>query len=535
MGKRKDQSEAAGADSATATVEKPKRSRRGRMRESAGGAEAFVAGAGAAAPLDFDAGEIGERLRLFWKSGHGDQFVRQGADGRWSIWPKLAIMDEMRMLPDRLIAMKAREGERLSEAQRVLLWVRQERCLDEIFPALPGYGSGIYQMETGERVLVRTEARRVVPEAGEWPTIGALVKGLLDRSEVAGDVDQSVFFYAWCKVALESLMRGKPGSWRAGHAMILAGPAGCGKSRLQENVITPLLGGRFADPQKFLFGTDEFNADVFAAEHLSMGEVPLPSQKTVDRTALAERIKQVVANAAQRMRLMRTEPWTVFPYWRLTISVNDDPDKLRSLPLITSDFADKVLIFHCAHRPLPLPTRSPEEQEVFRETLKGELPAFAHWLLNDFVIPKELEVYGDGRDATRFGFREWHHPIIKGGLFDDTPGAELMGLIDMATFEGDDGMKGLKLWDLPSWSKVEGVWHERAEHLQMLLTGDGGYRSSVVVLAKRLFAHSRCSMLLSRLAAEPSLELRIQKADTRHAKGWKIARPSVAGAGPGVV
>lgn len=503
--------------------------RRGRMKPPKAGAGAgpaeFVGGGSAAGPAVFDAGEIAERLRLFWKSGHGDQFVRQGEDGRWAIWPKLAILDEMRMIPDRLIAMKAREGERISEAQRVLLWVRQQRCLDEIFPALPGYRAGIHELETGERVLVRSEAKRIEPAQGEWPIIGKLVKGLLDLSDRHGEIDQSVYFFAWCKVALESLMRGKPGCWRAGHAMILAGPAGCGKSRLQENVITPLLGGRFADPQKFLFGSDEFNADVFAAEHLSMGEVPLPSQKTVDRTALGERIKQVVANAAQRMRLMRTEPWTVFPYWRLTISVNDDPDKLRSLPLITNDFADKVLIFHCAHRPLPMPARSPEEQEAFREAMKGELPAFAWWLLNEFQIPGELERYSDGRDATRFGFREWHHPIIKGGLFDDTPAAELMGLIDMAWFEDEGGQK-CRLWELPSWSKTAGLWHDRAERLQLLLTGEeSGVRSSVVVLAKRLFAHSRCAMLLSRLANEPSLELRVQKADTRHAKGWKVAKP----------
>ena len=507
------------------------KSRRGRMKAAPDGAAVpaeFVGGVSAAAPAEFAAEEIADRLAIFWKSGHGDQFVRRGRDGRWAIWPKLAIMDEMRMIPDRLIAMKAREGERIAEAQRVLLWVRQERCLDEIFPALPGYAAGIHGLDTGERVLVRTEARRIVPAAGEWDTIGRLVKGLLDLSDQPGDVDQSVYFHAWAKIALESLMRGKPGCWRAGHAMILAGPAGCGKSRLQENVITPLLGGRFADPQKFLFGTDEFNADVFAAEHLSMGEVPLPSQKTVDRTALAERIKQVVANSAQRMRLMRTEPWTVFPYWRLTISVNDDPDKLRSLPLITQDFGDKVLIFHCAHRPLPMPTRTPEEQEAFRDQLKAELPGYAHWLLNEFVIPPELEVYPNGKDATRFGFREWHHPIIKGGLFDDTPAAELMQLIDMATFNTDKE-DGLKLWAVPSWSKVDGVFHDRAERLQMILTGEeAGVHSSVVVLAKRLFSHSRCSAMLSRLASEPSLELRVAKADTRHAKGWKVARPFVA-------
>jgi hypothetical protein len=348
-------------------------------------------------------------------------------------------------------------------------------------------------------------------------------------------VDQAVYFHAWAKIALESMREGEPGNWRAGHALVLTGPAGCGKSRLQENVITALLGSRQADPQKFLFGGDDFNGDVFCAEHLCLGEVPLPSQRTVDRTALAEKIKQVVANGAQRMRLMRTEPWTVYPFWRLTISLNDDPDKLRSLPLITSDFGDKVLIFHCNRVPLPMPTVSLAERKAFTDAMAAEVPGYAWWLLNVFEIPEELQFYPDGRDATRFGFREFHHPIIKGGLWDETPAAELMGLMDMAEFEVDG--QRVRLWDLPSWAPVVAgqagpgyvrgaLWHERAEVLQGLLTGDGGYVCSVSKMAASLFRHSRCSTLLGRLAAEESLELRVQRGNTRHAKGWKIARPA---------
>lgn len=506
--------------------------RLGKVRKSEDGGPATFEAGKAAAPAKgaFDEAEVCREIGMYWQSGKGDQFVIRQADGRWATWPMQAVVDLMRANPKRLIAIKAREDEALSEVKRVFLWCRQNRCLDDVRPALPGYSSGIHELDSGERVLVRTEAKMVVPEPGEWPTIRAVIEGRLDLSS-QNDVDQTPWFYSWCKVALESLMRGEPGHWRAGHALILTGPAGCGKNRIQEQVITPLLGGRAADPQKFLFDADEFNGDVFAAEHLMLSEVPVPSQRTVDRTQLAERIKQVVANPSQRARLMRNEPCTLSPYWRLSISVNDDPDKLRSLPLITADFGDKVLIFHCKRAPLPLiEWDSEESQKAFRDACTAEIPAFAHWLLNDWQVPEELKVYEDGRPATRFGFREWHHPVIKGDLFSDTPAAQLLQLIDDATFTCMEWDTPRKLWEMPCRGHVpEGAnfWHDSAEELQLLLTGEKDYRCNVATLAKKLFQHNQCGRMLGRLAAEEGIaEARVMKRDHRHWKGWAIGAPS---------
>lgn len=528
--------------------EKKGNPRRGKMAVDADGKASFESGSDAAAPKFFDAAAVCEELNLWWNHERGDAFVLRGPDGRWAQWTKDAVVDAMRALPGRMIAIKARENEMLSEAKQVLLHARRERALDAVIPSLPGYMSKIHKLDSGEKVLVKHEPVLVEPKAGEWSHIRQLIHGLLDRTEDGG-VDQTPWFHAWCKVAAQAIREGEPGHWRAGHAMILTGPAGCGKNRLQEQIITPLLGGygRFADPAKFLFESDEFNGDVFAAEHLMLSEIPLPSQRTMDRTSLAEKIKQVVANPAQRMRLMRTEPCSVSPFWRLTISVNDDKDKLRSLPLITGDFGDKVLIFHCRKVPLPIIERdSIESQKKFREVMAEELPHYLHWLLNDHEIPEEMLTYADGRSATRFGFREYHSPVIKEGLFDDTPHAELLRLIDMATFTRggewtglDDGSgegDALTLWDLPGdreATTADGtklrLWWGRAETLQMLLTNEGGWRCSVATMAKKLFQHSsKCGVLLGRLNDDEAIKgVRIDKKDTKHWKGWLIAPPAV--------
>ena len=499
--------------------------RQGHLKSGAEGQPARFLGNGRAVGPDFDPEPIVEKLGLWWKSGTGNSFVLGSADKGWAIWPEQRVTDMMRK--EYAIAVRPREDEFLSEAKEVYLHACRNRCLDEIFPALPGYRSGVYSLESGERVLVKTSPRIIEPEEGEWETIEKLIRGQLDRSKEENDIDQTPYFLSWCKVALEALRGGEPGQWRQGHAMIIAGPAGGGKSRLQENLITPLLGGREANPKQFLFGQDDFNGDVFSAEHLSLAEVP-SSQKSVDRVELAETIKQIVANSAQRMRLMRVEPWTVHPYWRLTITLNDDPDKLRSLPLVTQDFADKVLIFHSRKAELPMPTRNEEERRAFREQIKAELPAFAHFLLHKYEIPEELLTYPKGGDATRFGFREFHHPIIKDGLFEDTPAAELLQLIDMA--ELYDSTQRVRLWDLesgPAGAEGKG-WHGRAQDLEKLLTGQAeGWDSTVDVMAKSLFRHNKCSTLLARLNATEGIGggQRLMKANTRHWKGWLIGPP----------
>ena len=64
---------------------------------------------------------------------------------------------------------------------------------------------------------------------------------------------------------------------------------------------------------------------------------------------------------------------------------------VRSLPIITADFGDKVLVFHCAARPLPIiTTNSIENQKEFREVMERELPCYLHWLLHEWQIPEEI-------------------------------------------------------------------------------------------------------------------------------------------------
>jgi hypothetical protein len=258
--------------------------------------------------------------------------------------------------------------------------------------------------------------------------------------------------------------------------------------------------------------------------------------------AFSERIKQLVANKILRMRLMRAEPSTIRPFIRLSISVNDDADTLRSLPIVSSGYGDKILIFHCHAKPLPFVSEANgldqlERRKALQAAIRAELPAFIHWLEHVWEIPAELLESRNGDDPTRFGFREFHHPVIRAELFEDTPAAQMLRYIDLAEFRHSPMDAPMKLWELQAPHNHEpmvGRWWGRAESLQQLLTGESELMCSIEVMAKKFFQHNKVTTLLGRLKADEitgGMMGRVYKGretDTRAWKGWWIGAPTSA-------
>ena len=499
------------------------------------------------APAAFDPQVIAETVDLWWENDGGDKFVihTTAVDGTevWSKWPmariRLKIRQCVREKLGRILATKPREDELMGEVDAVLMWVCENRMVEAVFPALAGYRAGLHKLQDGKRVIVRTSPRLVQPVQGEWPTIKELIAGRLDLSRGdAKDIDQSVYFHAWLQTAYRSLMFGKPGSRKPGHIMGIFGPGGCGKSRLQVNLITPLLGGRVADPTEFMMGSDNYNIDMMGSEHLCIQELRKPSWSAGDRVELSENMKSVSTVEDHRLRMMRVDPITVSPYWRMSVTMNNDPDKIRAFPMLTPDFADKVVLLLAAKRPLPMPTRTEAEQEAFNTQVASELPAYAYWLLNEFEVPEHL-LMCDGQDATRFGFASYQHPTLSAQLFDDTPAAHLLRLVDAAEFSelGNTGGRPRKLWEMPwpqntsgrkqkggPWVNENGVWEGSADRLEELLTGNvSGWISSVGKPATRLLQKTQITTLLSRLKED--VYERVDKRDRAEVRGWAIAAP----------
>lgn len=373
---------------------------------------------------------------------------------------------------------KSAEGDP-SEMDHVLEFV--QRCQNcDYASALAGHKAGL-QMIEGRRILVTVGPRLVDPAPGEWNTVRAVIEGLL------GD-EQAKWFYAWLKIAIHAVRNSRH---RKGQALIVAGPANCGKSLCQA-IITALLGGRIAKPFPYLCGRTEFNSEMFGAEHLMIEDEPASSDPRVRKKFGAE-IKGLVANTEQRCHAKNREGLTLRPIWRLSITLNDDPASLLVLPQWEEGLKDKLMLFHARSFQMPVDTLADGGQDKLWKSITDELPAFVHFL-ESFVIREEM------RDS-RFGVKAFHN-------------SELLELMDAMT----DEMKLLEMVDSTHFNAPQAApWEGRANELEELLRDATGFRQLIT-------SANTCGSLLGALAKRKE---RVEKLPKRQgAQRWRILPPS---------
>lgn len=456
----------------------------------------FEPGAPAAPPpAEFDAKLVSERLHLYRLDGAKGCHLRKSRDGDFV---DMSGDDFSRCMKRNGVKLKAAEGETLSQADELKDYVQENRRVDFSMSNLAGHVAGICTV-AGAAMLVKKSPRLVKPVPGDWSFIRALIERMLGQTETA--FSQVLLFHAWMKMAMDREQKG-------GLALILAGPRNCGKSLLQHFIITPLLGGRNADPGPHMFGDTDFNAELFGSEHLQM-EDPAP-KRGFSKETFAEKIKGVVANNTHRFHPKGRDAVTLAPKWHLSISLNDDPDTMKIIPDMREDITDKILLLR-VQRPhdgdgFALPAE--HERAAFRELLASQLPAFAYYL-ETMVIPEEYQ-------GQRFGVKAWQNPTLASQLFEASPAGRLLELIDETRLWEIEIRKGLQA----GWGNYSEIQAELERHI---IQGDE---------AKRLFKFSKIDLLLSKLKASNPARVehdRFSKGPEKGRAYWKILPPPDGG------
>lgn len=432
-----------------------------------------------------------------WAAGNGvtptpDAFFDAGKNGYWirnlrGAWISINETQFKRILKQRGFSPKVREEAYVSPLDEILIEIQQ--CCDVHYAgALAGHTAGVYDM--GERRILVTESPRIIPaKPGEWRTLRAFIEGLLYDPQF----DQHPYLYGWLKVSYETLLAGEK---RPGQGLTLAGPHGCGKSLLQ-NLITLILGGRSARPYQFMSGLTSFNSDLFEAEHL-MIEDEQASTDIRARRNFGAQLKNVTVVDWQRCHAKNRVALSLAPFWRLSITVNDEPENLMVLPPIDDSIEDKLIILRASKKAMPMPTATLEQRKLFWAKLVSELPAFLHFL-TQWEIPSELV-------NERFGITHFHHPEILAAIDSLAPEFRLLRLIDEELFQRGEA----------------GAWDGSAEQLERELCGEG---SKCRNEARKLFTfNTACGVYLARLSKKfPARFERIRSAEQRT---WTIHPPA---------
>lgn len=438
----------------------------------------------------FDAKAVAERLDVRWLNG-SKKYFRPTPGGK--DWVSVGEQDIKRTLRLAGVFSRAAEGQSCSQADRVMDHV-QNFCSVDFAGRLAGYKAGVHLVQD-RPIVVLGSYTLIEPVEGDWPVLRALLEGMLKTP----DFDQLPYFFAWLKVAISAL---RDGERRGGHALIFVGAHNCGKSFVQEHVITKLLGNRSADPTAYMLNKTTFNAELLGSEHLMISELPSGLDRE-SRAFLGEQLKKIVATEGHSYHPKGLDAVTMYPFWRVSISVNKNPERIKALPPINSDIADKLMLFLVESKPMPMPARSDAERRAFRMKIYSELPAFVHFLLS-WTIPAELL---GNEHADRFGCSAFQHPQIIADLFEQEPESGLLYMIDNELF---DNVKDKDAW---GWRPAM----ELHEHL-------AGETCRFASQAKKLFSFpGACGSYLAKLREKyPD---RIQSRHTKTGNVWLILPP----------
>ena len=424
--------------------------------------------------------QIVRELGIYYDHYRKDYWVNNDRGG----WIMVGATDVKRRLAEKGFREKPLKNENISQIDSFLTTI-QNSCDVDYAGSLAGYDRGIHEVG-GHRILVKDSPELISPVPGSWPLLEGIIKRMLG-------LEGQTYLFGWLKVALESLYSRK---FRPGQALALVGPKDCGKSLLQNHVITPLLGNRCAKPHRYMSGLTPFNSDLFAAEHLVIED----EQASTDiraRRNFGEKIKEVTANEHQSCHAKNRTAITLSPFWRLSITLNDEPENLLILPPMDDSVQDKLTILKAEKYPMPHPTVTNQEREAFIEALTAELPHFVHFLLN-WPIPEHLQSH-------RYGIAHYQHPEILEALTSSTPETELLELINA------------ELFSLSSASE----WSGTASKLQQYLTRND---SDVRRQAERLLSWTgACGTYLGRL--KKRFPARFEYQHTRTDRIWVVRPP----------
>ncbi len=399
--------------------------------------------------------DMDPKWRIFFNAG-GKVFLVQDDRGGWVPMSEGQVK---RVLRSRGVETVPARGEHISQIDHVLIKIQTSQNVAYAGP-MAGFSAGVLEIGT-HRVLVTDSPRLIEPCAGDWTMLRGIIDGLL------GD-DQTPYFFGWLKIAINSL---RAGERMPGQALAIAGPKDCGKSLLQ-NLITPLLGGRCCRPYQTMTGGTPFNAHLFAAEHL-MIEDEAPSTDLRTRREFGAYLKNVVANQEQQCHAKGQTPLMLRPFWRLTITVNDETENLMVLPPIDESLTDKITLFKARLQTMPMDTSTINARRDFWTALVAQLPAFAAFL-DSYQIPTEMV-------SQRFGVKHFQHPDLLEELNSLAPEHRLLSLIDGYLFD-----------------VMSTPWTGTADELERVFTDS---HSDCRQEAGKLFSfNTACGVYLSRLA-----------------------------------
>jgi len=328
----------------------------------------------------------------------------QEEDSLWTNWSKQDFTQELRV---RGYNGARRPGQTCSEIDQIENTIKKTRRVEAAMPFLffPK-GRMVYDRKQYLNISTVNPHPAGVPVTKEritfadgrkhFPFIYSLLVNMFtdDKSE---NCEQLLALLSWLKHFYVNSIAHTP---KSGHLLIIAGPAGKGKSMFVNEVLGQLMGAKPVDGTGILLENETWTHEVVESPIMLIDDAVATSDYRGMKKFTA-RIKKYVANSkitwSKKFKDSGAVPW----FGRIVILCNTDPESLKILPDPDSSTLDKFSMLKASEMKIKFPAR-----EEITKRVREEMPTFARFLL-DWEMPRRWEA-----EEARFGVRPYHHPEL---------------------------------------------------------------------------------------------------------------------------
>lgn len=279
--------------------------------------------------------------------------------------------------------------EDVMDSRRAICYVEDFKGVTSVV-SLANQKLGIIK-QGGLTYLNTTKTVAIRPEPGDCSFLLGAVNAMFGSSQVD-------FYLAWLQDAVRSALREEPSY---SQTIFLCGDPECGKSLLQFRIMTPLLGGSWADPMGYLLGDTGFNSELADSGSWIVSDQE-GAKNSSQRSSFTQKVKSAAANPCMSVHAKYAVPITLFLNSRLSFSFNRNAECLSVLPRIGDDLLGKICLFSIINHEF----FKGKTKALIEGAIKAELPAFADWLLNTYEPPEAVLSSG------RYNTKSYHAPEL---------------------------------------------------------------------------------------------------------------------------
>ncbi len=315
------------------------------------------------------------------------------------------------------------EGELLSPVDDIISSIETDKSIEAALQGASGRHAGFY-MENGFSYLVLKSPTIIKPRKGQWDTIKDFLTHMFDHTP-----EQLAIFYAWCSSSAKDFRNGgkRRSLFSPAQFLNILGEPNSGKSLLLKYILPFLFGGRSADADDlFSEKSVSFNSDLFQCELLYLDDTDILLTDHKSRHKFGERIKSYTVGAGGNYHQKFGDKIPIAPWWRMVRMMNLEPATLDTLPQLDEGVADKLILLKARSMTGGLiDTTTAGWFNPVRDRITSELPAFLHFLLEEFFIDANI-----ADPIKRFAVKSYHNPAIVDLLNADSPERFLLQKID---------------------------------------------------------------------------------------------------------